>query len=45
MTIPLMFSPELPGYAAKMGEWITAIDIMGYAHEYDGLTMYSRKLF
>lgn len=28
-----------------LGEWITAIDIMGYAHEYDGLTIYGRKLF
>lgn len=28
-----------------LGEWIIAINIMGYAHEYDGLTIYSRKLF
>lgn len=28
-----------------LGEWIKAIDIMGYAHEYDGVTLYSRKLF
>ena len=28
-----------------LGDWITTVDLMGFTHEYDGLTVYSRKLW